>query len=335
VAGHVEAPGVRSSWFSRSLYRLGFLADRRKYLATFNIDAAQALSRRLADGFRLGAVRYDGFVWTGDLATVGTEEDLLVARSYFEGKLLHSKYGRGGTRHFLDVFQFPLDKLAVLPGNHDRYFGPLCRPGSPHFEGPNAFQETWRLLQPANQRGVFEKVQPFIFEKGNDRLTVLGADFSLDPNTCDSRPCKYLGRGKVTEQVLQMLVDKTRASHDSGSAVIWAVHFPPNFPRLQASLSLEGENALVRAAIQSDVRYILAGHTHESKSYPIKSKLPRGEVRVICAGSPVCSKTKAPAFNEISFCVSGKDVFGYELTVNSLKRATDKITSKSVLLFSP
>lgn len=86
--GYIDAPGVPAKLRTRLLWLFLHGGDRRRLLGSFDVDAAKALSDRLALGFHEGLHSYDGFIVTGDLATIGTLEDLAVARRYFEGKLV-------------------------------------------------------------------------------------------------------------------------------------------------------------------------------------------------------------------------------------------------------
>lgn len=329
--GFIDALGVSVKLRTRLTWTF-LRRSRSRLLGTFNVNAAQILSEQLSQGYLGGIQEYDGYIATGDLATAGCIEDLEIANRFFRGQLLFDATNQ--KKSYTTSFRFPLDALALLPGNHDRYHGQFCSPGSPYFEDEAAFNHHWRLT-PA-KRCPLERVQSFTFSKGQTSLTILAADFSLKKSGIINNPLRYLGRGRVDDDVLELLTTKTRNLKEK-SAIIWAVHFPPAFgplsyfQRLRFHFhKLEGEDRLLEAAATANVRYILAGHTHISSVYECLADTSRKTVTVICSGSPICSNTTVPSFQDLEIVIRGNDVIRINATTLDLKEYTNLKTKETL-----
>jgi 3',5'-cyclic AMP phosphodiesterase CpdA len=271
---------------------------------------------------------YDGFVVTGDLATTGDQQDLSIARSFFEGSLCYSI--RHQSEQF-SLFKFPADKLAVLPGNHDRYDGLLCHPGGTNFEDTDAFCEQWRLTPTTSLGNSKEKVQSFHFSKNDDSLTVIAADFSL-PQGKYRNPLRYLGKGLVNAEILKALVNRTEMAKQT-SAVVWAVQFPPRFRGLSRSLRLEDEDRLIDSATRLGVSHILAGHTHICDRYFARSR-NSNYITVICAGSPTARGTESPSFFDLEIAVNNLTVEDIKPHIFVLREFSKKSGTKEQKVWS-
>ena len=331
--GYVDAPGVVPKLRTRLSWLVMHGGNRRRLLSSFNIGAARVLSYQFANGLNHREYAYDGFVVTGDLATVGTRDDLEIARLYFEGRLLDDARGKPSNFSYISTFKFPVNALAILPGNHDRFDGLLCKPGSDEFERSAAFNQGWCL--PASNHAIDQgnSVRSFTFSKDGSSLTVLAADFSLK-GECHWNPWKYLGRGYVDKKTLESLVVATQACQGK-SAVIWAVHFPPGVEPLKRSLRLGGEDRLIAAAASTGVEYILAGHTHISRVDRYPSGRSQSKICVICSGSPFCGGTKTPSLVDLEIHVCGDKVKIIRPAILTLKEFQNKDTKERVRRFTP
>ena len=93
--------------------------------------------------------------------------------------------------------------------------------------------------------------------------------------------------------MLHALLQETRvqqAQYES-LAVVWAVHFPPEWHGIDPVLRLVDDHFLA-AASTVDVHHIFCGHTHEPRQYALASN---AGVQVYCAGT--ASQYCAPSPN--------------------------------------
>jgi 3',5'-cyclic AMP phosphodiesterase CpdA len=257
--------------------------DETIYPSTFDSEVALNLLLDLNDH----APQCDAVLVTGDLATTGSDADLLIARDYFFGRLasewvptkaaLPSLIGDAACATF------------TLPGNHDRYEGRALRPGNLSFE--RFFGNNWDFGAGVihDTESVFAQspAKYGLLLKPDNRhgLLVCFADLSLDYG--DQRGAfDWIGQGSVNTPQLMALIDTTRkvrleledANVDFG--IIWAVHFPPCFSGIDPALELIGGQRLIDAAAQHGATLILAGHTHADRCYRSESG-----VWVSCGGA--------------------------------------------------
>jgi 3',5'-cyclic AMP phosphodiesterase CpdA len=216
--------------------------------------------------------RFDLVLVTGDLATTGHPADLALAHDYLFAPVASAYWSQTG-QATLQVGRVP---LCIMPGNHDRYEGWYLGPGGAEFDATFG-QKGWSAAQGA---------QALIALQGSngEKLAIVAADFSLASYWHSTRIWGYLGQGKVYPSVLQALRQVTlqeRERHGS-VAVVWAVHFPPDFVAIDPDLALLNEQNLLDEAAALDVWHFFCGHTHEAREYA-----PAGNplIRVHCAGT--------------------------------------------------
>src|SRR5207249_1252408 len=106
--------------------------------------------------------------------------------------------------------------------------------GCKNFEDASAFENKWSprmegVLHPApvRERGLSAP-------DGTPGLSIICADFSLTISSSAVRlpfVVPSLNEGLVTDDVLDSLDILTTRAQEEGFAVVWAIHFPPDFPR--------------------------------------------------------------------------------------------------------
>ena len=182
-------------------------------------------------------------------------------------------------RRYVNAAKRPTLAMArrvVIPGNHDRFHGHApYLPNDPAFDG--TFRRHWRRSSRVNTLAVLRH------RADSTVLAVIGADFSLRRRRDATTPLVgYLGQGKVYDQTLKALQAETKRVQGKYDAVaiLWAVHFAAQFPKLGRALKLIDGSKLLSAAKAMKVQYILCGHTHEASDYP-----PLSGVHVLCAGT--------------------------------------------------
>jgi 3',5'-cyclic AMP phosphodiesterase CpdA len=213
------------------------------------------------------AEKFDAYVVTGDLATVGHEVPLKSVLKYIDALPAKDKNDR--------------PRKIVLPGNHDRYHTwsriPDFRPGCTEFD--DAFRKYWV----AGKR-VQEHV---VTNTANETLGIVCADFSLPLDPPDTIALtQYMGCGYADQNAINELVETTRSLRTKykGIGVVWVIHYSPlKYTPKTLRLVEEQNSSLVEAAQQSDVEVILAGHVH--KNIVDRSQKPE----VYCAGPSTLS----------------------------------------------
>jgi hypothetical protein len=133
------------------------------------------------------------------------------------------------------------------------------------------------------------KTKAFVTVKGDVGLIVVTCDLSLKSWSDADGLLNYVGQGRAAPQAIAELVETTKLlrqeAEENGfvSTVVWAVHFPPMFPQIDASLELLLGQDLVAAAGANHIQLILSGHTHSALEYEPMGKniLPK----VICCGA--------------------------------------------------
>lgn len=311
--------------FAKNSNRPPFSISQRQYLEE-RIDYAleegffagghsRAKSRELALFVRTEFRDVDAIIVTGDIATTGEYFDLQAALEFFEGDAEDENPVDVSLRTFKD-------KIILLPGNHDRYKQcPVDKKKLEFNENKSIFdpiRNFWEKFKNIkNLRNIFflpgnksfnevfksywkNKVSSRIFMKENASVGIFTADFTLrDIEDCTSpRYLNMLAQGKVHDKVLQELIEKTKLYTDTKDLnkkiIIWAIHFPPQFPtlvynpsksfiqncRIQAewlvkkstSQLLDSEK-LISAAKECEVSFILTGHLHIPLHEQIESNI--------------------------------------------------------------
>lgn len=247
--------------------------------SSFDTDAAIKLRRQILES--VGFI--DAVVVTGDLATTGLKSDLSLARDFIIGGKVPSEWNSESQQYDPIPKNLP---VIMMPGNHDRYIGDLLFPGGNQFEA--VFGNDWKAGQTFPVDQSEKNVRRVYFEKNGKHFHVLCADFSLSSilvaalNTAppDSLVA-HVGQGHVKRNILNGLIKATNKikSLRNDDVVIWATHFPPQFPNVNKHLKLVSENRLIRAANDCGVSLIISGHTHSDNHYMVES------VPVICTGT--------------------------------------------------
>jgi hypothetical protein len=129
-------------------------------------------------------------------------------------------------------------------------------------------------------------VRTFSISKGNLRVTVIAADFSLR-FARHAETWKFVnkhGQGRVYEDILTTLESATLDAMNNSemtTAVLWAVHFPPFCPDIGSDMRLIDEIQLLDKADELGVQIILAGHSHVANPYNASPY----QTDVFCAGT--------------------------------------------------
>lgn len=206
----------------------------------------------------------DGIIITGDLATTGDQQDLQRAHDFIHEP--HSPsvvYQAVGGEPTLNN---PSNvRVYLIPGNHDRFDGGMLQPGGTEFD--TLFKSAGKAVWPVGQGAYLIDV----LSKGGAKLALIGGDLSLRSASGFVSPAHMWGAGRAYADVVDEMValtDQVRNS-DSPVEVVWLVHFAPRFPHASALLPLLDEDVLVRAALDSKINYLLAGHTHEEDMYSV------------------------------------------------------------------
>jgi 3',5'-cyclic AMP phosphodiesterase CpdA len=244
------------------------------------------------------ANRFDALLVTGDLATTGKQGDLLPAHEYVSapGQSAPLAWNPTGWAPWLAATGLPTLTspglpILLLPGNHDRFEGLFRHAGGTRFN--TIFGRSWR---PGNVQTIG------ILTLGKESLAIIAADFCLacdaDADTATDGPWAHLGQGKAYSAITNELIQETqrRRQRHSPLAVVWAVHFPPEFMGLDGTLRLLDEQNLIAAAKTAGVHHLFCGHTHEPREYPLASA---PTVMVHCAGSAIQYCVPLPHKNAI------------------------------------
>ena len=247
--------------------------------------------RKLDDGIEItedGEEKLDAVVLTGDLATTGSTDDIEQV-----GKFLRAKFNprnphkgdeddyRGAT---LSAVKVP---VLYLPGNHDRYvFSREWYGFSPKFYTPGG-TEFDRLLLDYRQDHIQRIELPAEVSKDKKlRVVILAADFTLDNFDDHEGFLGWLAQGKAYSNLRRELREETERlreekTEDEILCVLWAVHFPPDYPGCPNESRLLGDEKFIQAANTAGVSAILAGHTHKHLNY----RQPSMTFKVFCCGT--------------------------------------------------
>ena len=240
--------------------------------------------------------KLDAVLLTGDISTTGSIEDLEKAREFIQdpvepGLGWQNKFGEARLRDL----KAP---VWILPGNHDRY---MTTP-IPFSPGGDSFDRIFN----AEWQGPGKKYQPI--KKAGLTVTVIAADFCLRTWLESDGMTGWIGQGKVHADegdILDQLEDATGALEaDERQCVIWAVHFPPAYPRVPRNLELLNSELLIQRANRCGVKAVLAGHTHEALKY----RRANMKFDVFCAGT--ASQAFAPEGNHFRIIEISTDALG-------------------------
>ena len=181
--------------------------------------------------------------------------------------------------------------VLCLPGNHDRFIptrAPIIfRPGGTEFD---------RL---ADYSHVPVHPIELTCDLPNDRrlrAVVLGADLTLKRLGDHEGTCGWLAQGRAYERICNSLSRATewhrkRKKEEEVLCVLWAVHFPPEFPGIPRHSRLLDERKFIEAANHAGVDAVLAGHTHRQLAY----RNPAMSFRVFCCGTTTQHEPRALA----------------------------------------
>jgi 3',5'-cyclic AMP phosphodiesterase CpdA len=249
--------------------------------SSYDFDLAKAVAKHAF----LRGNQLDAILITGDLATVGSTADLTLAHAYVHDAGLPAPLPgqpAWAWAPWLSALGFPTLEpsgapIVLLPGNHDRFHGWLLHAGGTAFDA--IFSAYWHGRRKAQTL--------IVLQLGRENLAILAADFTLqrdaDADVATGGRWAYMGQGKVYPVVLQALIQETQAQRAQYEllAVVWALHFPPEWAGMDPVLRLVDDH-LLAAASTAGVRHLFSGHTHEPRRYALASN---PAVQVYCAGT--------------------------------------------------
>jgi DNA repair exonuclease SbcCD nuclease subunit len=225
---------------------------------------------------------FDGIIVTGDLVVYGANEgDLKLVHDFFCSPFSSTEWLNSRNKPTLMGCERP---IIVLPGNHDR-FSSLAA-DYPTYAFDRIFSSFWKE--------EFSSINIVLLPNPSEPiLAIISADFSLskadDAITYKGR----YGQGRVYEDRLEVLAEKSRECKQSGIAVLWAIHFAPEFEK-KVSIAekhndlIDAEN-LIKKARGEGISHIICGHTHLDWDY---SSFTDSSIKIYCAGSSSCKSNK-------------------------------------------
>lgn len=285
-------------WRARFAFMLGSVSgDYRASMTSYHLPYLEALTRSLRGETFYNSEPYDAYIFTGDLATTGRVDDMAVAAAYLHGRPMHQIASRRRLR-------LPHSRTVLAPGNHDRYSSAKLWPVSAEFERGTHFGAEWCIGQPTHspERST---VNHTVLIKDGAQLGVVSGDFSYTANNSPRSASKYLGGGCVEDAIVHEMMERTARLRASGIPSIWVTHHAPiNNPGM--FLKLENAHKLGDAALDSEVKYILCGHTHKHSGFHAAATSRRTfeQVRVICAGSATSFDADPRSYFELLFSVA-------------------------------
>ena len=239
----------------------------------------------------------DAILISGDVSCVGRNPDLIAAREFIVGQNVSRMDGEflaPSRKPNLDLCGKP---VIIVPGNHDRFSPTLFGPGSTLFD--SVFKSFWTGGLGGTQINVLPT-------DADPRLAVISTDFSLANVQDASSPVYYAGQGKIYDDRLERLTHVTknfRASHQS-TAVIWMIHFAPDFevsPVLNRHggnwLKLINSERLTLEAQKFGVGCILCGHIHFNNIYTTNDA-PQVTIRCVGASSVISGSDLSVFFHQ-------------------------------------
>ena len=281
---HAAAEERRLGWPEREhLREFPEAVYRRAKAASWDATLAAVVEHQV---IRQSWSDLDALLLTGDLAATGEDGDFRAARQQFVDHILGLPQAN----------QRPA--LVVLPGNHDRFKPKFGLPGAyganyPRFD--EVFNDQWtegavRASRPMQARPAVR--MEIVRNRAGRELAVVAADFTLwrlqDAGSSAAFPGKIrcrLGRGKAYSQVLTPLREVTEEAAAGGRRpVVWAIHFPPEFPHNQPEMELLNDGLVLAEAARLNVGHVFCGHTHRPFQYTLSLSAGR-RVTVYCAGT--------------------------------------------------
>lgn len=212
-------------------------------------------SRDLAEQIFLYRNTIDHILFTGDMATTGSDGDLSTASKFLIPSDSKSPFLSNSQDARIGFFQ--PDRISILPGNHDRYSSfPPYIPENFAFE--RHFEFYWKLGKKINGRIIIKNDSP------NDKLAILMLDFSfsiddIKPNSFSS----WLGKGKVHHDTLYKLENIINKLKKNEIPIIIAIHFPPiQHEKIPKSLELIDSKLFRDFLIKNNIHHVFCGHVH-------------------------------------------------------------------------
>jgi hypothetical protein len=210
--------------------------------------------RALAEFAVTNSSGYDVLLVSGDIATTGSDADLQRAASLFEAPAITAGFLTGQDAPTIQPLQ---NKLALIPGNHDR-FGPATAgalgysPGSKNFE--RFFSPFWNAAHGARELRAIGK--------NGTTLVLIGADFTLQSADLGHGMFGHLGQGRAYPNCLNALRQLTADARTRypKAIVVWVIHFDPL--RIDGSCALLDAGDFVDAVEREGIPAVLCGHTH-------------------------------------------------------------------------
>lgn len=286
-------------WRVAFAFALGlFNGKYRPSTTSYDLRYLEALTRALQGSSYYNSIPYDGYIFSGDLATTGLVEDMAVAAAYLHGRPMHQISSKKRLR-------LPSAKTVLAPGNHDRYCGVRLLPASAEFERGTHFGEDWSIGKPSHSP-VRSTVSHNVLMKDGAQLGVVCGDFSYTPENCPRFAVQYLGGGCVEDSVVNEMMLRTSVLQDQGIPCIWVAHHAPISKGTGLFLRLKNAHKLGDAALDAGVRYILCGHTHNATGFHSAATRRRTteRVRVLCAGSATSFGIGERSYFELVFSVA-------------------------------
>ncbi len=252
-----------------------------KKLSVFSLGRDEIL-RRVAQLIYEWRKEIDAVVITGDIAATGLESDLASAKRFLQSPQGPSSppWINSKSQATIEFFGKP---VVLVPGNHDRFRDLLGAPGTTFYR---TFGEYWT-------EGVGGIQVHYLPNREKPELAIVCMDLTLDSvSHATVWFGGHWGQGRVYPERLKALKNVTSTIYGTypTCAVMWILHHAPEFEKrykLMKQKTLIDAIDLVGEAEQSRVTYILCGHTHKSRNYPVGK---RGVVRVRCAGIAACEK---------------------------------------------
>lgn len=231
----------------------------------------RALEKKMRGGSK---TKYDLVVLTGDICTHGCDRVV--------------KYSLARLKN---LFKNIENKIAIVPGNHDRFDGFGHAPNNDAFESWSNFTPQWRISNTSNHYTQGRRIKTFDFKAHG--VAIICADLSLEKISIGNFFIKYLDAGCITNTIKHELEKQTFIAKKNGLAPIWAFHYPLRESYLKKS------NEILELAKSLNVKIILSGHTHKAK-YKYEENF---DVHQITAGSVLAHKEKDHSFFELEISV--------------------------------
>jgi hypothetical protein len=235
-----------------------------------------------------GEEKLDAVVLTGDLATTGSTDDIEQTRKFLRARFNPERPHKSNEDDYsgatLSAVKVP---VLYLPGNHDRYVFTRDWYGfSPKFFTPGG-TEFDRLLSDYRQHPIQSiELTAEVSKDKKLKTVILAADLALEQFDDHEGFLGWLAQGKAYSNIRRELREATerlkeQRKEDEILCVLWAVHFPPDYPGCPNESRLLGEEKLIQTANTAGVSAVLAGHTHKQLNY----RNPSMSFRVFCCGT--------------------------------------------------